>query len=132
MLIAIPSCLPGGLDANMGMHFGHCDIYTLVDIEDGAVKEVPIMLFRPDHIASRGAHLPFPGYTWTQAGYIVIPEEAEMVRMVYRLYAEGMKIEHIRKEVEAEAEAIKAGNAEKARDLSATHIINAKVHMFGA
>lgn len=68
---------------------------------DGAVKEVPIMLFRPDHIASRGAHLPFPGYTWTQAGYIVIPEEAEMVRMVYRLYAEGMKIEHIRKEVEA-------------------------------
>lgn len=68
---------------------------------DGAVKEVPIMLFRPDHIASRGAHLPFPGYTWTQAGYIVIPEEVEMVRMVYRLYAEGMKIEHIRKEVEA-------------------------------
>ena len=59
------------------------------------------MLFRPDHIASRGAHLPFPGYTWTQAGYIVIPEEAEMVRMVYQLYAEGMKIEHIRKEVEA-------------------------------
>jgi DNA invertase Pin-like site-specific DNA recombinase len=49
---------------------------------DGAVKEVPIMLFRPDHVASRGAHLPFPGYTWTQAGYIVIPEEAEMVRMV--------------------------------------------------
>ena len=43
---------------------------------DGAVKEVPIMLFRPDHIASRGAHLPFPGYTWTQAGYSVIPEEA--------------------------------------------------------
>ena len=29
-------------------------------------------------------------------------------------------------------EAIKAGNAEVARDLSATHIINAKVHMFGA
>lgn len=68
---------------------------------DGAVKEVPIMLFRPDHIASRGAHLPFPGYTWTQAGYIVIPEEAEMVRMVFRLYAEGMKITYIRKEVEA-------------------------------
>ena len=28
-------------------------------------------------------------------------------------------------------EAIKAGNAELARDLSATHIVNAKVHMFG-
>lgn len=29
-------------------------------------------------------------------------------------------------------DAIKSGNAELARDLSATHIINAKVHMFGA
>ena len=24
----------------MGMHFGHCDIYTIVEIEDGAVKNV--------------------------------------------------------------------------------------------
>ena len=39
-LLAIPSCMPGGLDAAMGMHFGHCDIYTLVEIEDGKVKSV--------------------------------------------------------------------------------------------
>lgn len=32
-LIAVPSCLPGGLDAAMGMHFGKCDIFTLVEIE---------------------------------------------------------------------------------------------------
>ena len=25
-IIAIPSALPGGLDAGMGMHFGHCEI----------------------------------------------------------------------------------------------------------
>ena len=68
---------------------------------DGTVKEVPIMLFRPDHNSSRGAHQPFPGYTWTRAGYVVIPEEAEMVRLVYRLYAEGLTITAIRKEVEA-------------------------------
>lgn len=24
--LAIPSALPGGLEAGMGMHFGHCDI----------------------------------------------------------------------------------------------------------
>ncbi|MFR3458116.1 MAG: NifB/NifX family molybdenum-iron cluster-binding protein [Bilophila wadsworthia] len=24
----------------MGMHFGHCDIYTIVQIEDGAIKSV--------------------------------------------------------------------------------------------
>ena len=35
--LAIPSALPGGLEAGMGMHFGHCDIYTIVQIEDGAI-----------------------------------------------------------------------------------------------
>ena len=37
MKIAIPSVLPGGLEAQVGAHFGHCDCYTLVDVEDGAV-----------------------------------------------------------------------------------------------
>lgn len=32
--IAVPSAQPGGLEAGMGMHFGHCDLYTLVDIND--------------------------------------------------------------------------------------------------
>ncbi len=40
MIIAVPSAMPGGLDAQMGMHFGHCDIYTLIEIEDNAVKSV--------------------------------------------------------------------------------------------
>ena len=26
--IAIPSVQPGGLDAEVGAHFGHCDLYT--------------------------------------------------------------------------------------------------------
>ena len=38
--LAIPSALPGGLEAGMGMHFGHCDINTIVQIEDGAIKSV--------------------------------------------------------------------------------------------
>lgn len=49
MLIAIPSCLPGGLDANMGMHFGHCEIYTLVEVENGEVKEVRTLDPIPHH-----------------------------------------------------------------------------------
>lgn len=36
-LIAVPSSVPGGMDAPLGAHFGHCDTYTLVEIEDGAV-----------------------------------------------------------------------------------------------
>ena len=39
-IVAVPSALPGGLDAQMGMHFGHCDIYTIVEIENKAVKSV--------------------------------------------------------------------------------------------
>ncbi len=38
--IAVPSCLPGGLDAAIGMHFGKCDIFTVIDIADGAVSSV--------------------------------------------------------------------------------------------
>ena len=38
--IAIPSCLPGGLEANIGMHFGKCDIFTIVEIEDGKAASV--------------------------------------------------------------------------------------------
>lgn len=39
-LVAIPSTQPGGLDASVDAHFGHCAIYTLVRIADGAVQEV--------------------------------------------------------------------------------------------
>ena len=42
-IIAIPSENPGGLDANLGAHFGHCDLYTLVTVDDGEVKEVNVI-----------------------------------------------------------------------------------------
>lgn len=38
--IAIPSSAPGGLNATVGAHFGHCELYTVVDIKNGAVAEV--------------------------------------------------------------------------------------------
>ncbi len=38
--IAIPSTLPGGLEAGVGAHFGHCDIYTIVDVKAGLIAEV--------------------------------------------------------------------------------------------
>ncbi len=38
--IAIPSMGNGGLDGQRAGHFGHCDVFTLVDVEDGAIKEV--------------------------------------------------------------------------------------------
>jgi len=38
--IAIPSVETGGLDGQRSGHFGHCDVFTLVDVEDGAIKQV--------------------------------------------------------------------------------------------
>jgi predicted Fe-Mo cluster-binding NifX family protein len=41
--IAIPSTLPGGLEAAVGEHFGHCDLYTVVDVTEGKVAQVGIL-----------------------------------------------------------------------------------------
>ncbi len=68
---------------------------------DGTVKTVPIQLYRQDHIAVYDPHQKFPGYEWTLKGYRIVPKEAEMVRMVYQLYAEGMNITDIQKEVQS-------------------------------
>lgn len=38
--IAIPSEGSGGLDGRRSGHFGHCDAFTLVDVEDGKIKQV--------------------------------------------------------------------------------------------
>lgn len=38
--IAIPSSDAGGLDSQRSGHFGHCDVFTLVDVEAGKIKEV--------------------------------------------------------------------------------------------
>jgi len=38
--IAVPSTQPGGMDSPLGSHFGHCDCYTVVDVEDGKIAQV--------------------------------------------------------------------------------------------
>lgn len=38
--IAIPSNGKGGLDGTRSGHFGHCDVFTFIDVEDGKIKNV--------------------------------------------------------------------------------------------
>jgi predicted Fe-Mo cluster-binding NifX family protein len=38
--IAIPSMEAGGLDGHRSGHFGHCDVFTLVDIKEGVIEKV--------------------------------------------------------------------------------------------
>ena len=42
LIVAIPSVAPGGLEAEVSGHFGHCDVFTLVTIEDGKIGEVSL------------------------------------------------------------------------------------------
>ena len=41
--IAIPSEGQGGLDGRRAGHFGHCDVFTLVDVEEGKIKDVSVL-----------------------------------------------------------------------------------------
>lgn len=42
MRIAFPSQAPGGLESDLSAHFGHCDAFTMVDVENGEVTSVEI------------------------------------------------------------------------------------------
>jgi predicted Fe-Mo cluster-binding NifX family protein len=43
MLIAIPSDAPGGLDARVSDHFGHCHTFTLIQVDDGRIGDVALL-----------------------------------------------------------------------------------------
>jgi predicted Fe-Mo cluster-binding NifX family protein len=38
--IAIPSVGNGGLDGERSGHFGHCDVFTIIDVNNGVIEEV--------------------------------------------------------------------------------------------
>ncbi len=41
--IAVPSNGQGGLDGERSGHFGHCDVFTLIDVKDGEIKNVSLL-----------------------------------------------------------------------------------------
>lgn len=41
--VAVPSMSPGGLDAQRSGHFGQCEVFTLVELEDGKVRNVSVV-----------------------------------------------------------------------------------------
>lgn len=43
MRLAVPTNGEGGLEGERSEHFGHCDCFTLVDIEDGKIAGVSIL-----------------------------------------------------------------------------------------
>ena len=49
IMVAIPSTQQGGLDSQLGAHFGHCDLYTIVEVTDGKVQDVRTLPNVPHH-----------------------------------------------------------------------------------
>ena len=41
--IAVPSLGIGGLDGQLSQHFGHCDAFTLIDVDNGEISNVTIV-----------------------------------------------------------------------------------------
>jgi predicted Fe-Mo cluster-binding NifX family protein len=38
--IAVPSTGQGGLNGTRSGHFGHCDVFTFIDVENGEIKNI--------------------------------------------------------------------------------------------
>lgn len=47
--IAIPSNGIGGMDGQRSGHFGHCDVFTFIDVEDGEIKNISTLANR-EHV----------------------------------------------------------------------------------
>lgn len=71
LIIAIPSELPGGLDAALGQHFGHCDLYTIVEAKGEEIISVSTLPNVPhqqggcmapvNHLATNGVNVLIAG-----------------------------------------------------------------------
>ena len=40
LVFAVPSNNPGGLEAKRSDHFGHCDVFTIIKVQDGEIADV--------------------------------------------------------------------------------------------
>ncbi|MEZ5126844.1 MAG: NifB/NifX family molybdenum-iron cluster-binding protein [Thermoleophilia bacterium] len=47
--VAVPSEAPGGLDARRSGHFGRCDCFTVVEVENGNLGAVEVVVNPPHH-----------------------------------------------------------------------------------
>lgn len=71
LIIAIPSEMPGGLDAAVGQHFGHCDVYTIIEAKGEEIINVSTLPSVPhqqggcmapvNHLASNGVNVLIAG-----------------------------------------------------------------------
>jgi predicted Fe-Mo cluster-binding NifX family protein len=52
MKIGVPSMKPGGLEAMVSAHFGHCELYTVIELEGKKIKKVSTIGNEGEHDCS--------------------------------------------------------------------------------
>lgn len=68
-LVAVPSNQPGGLEAGLSDHFGHCEVFTLVAVEGGQVGGVRVI---PNEAHEQGGCLGPVQYLATNGAQVLI------------------------------------------------------------
>jgi predicted Fe-Mo cluster-binding NifX family protein len=104
--IAIPSTQPGGLEAQVGAHFGRCEVYTVVDVEGGLITQVGALAAIPheqggclapvNHLARHGVTVLIAGgmgmrplMGFNQAGIKVYQGAEASVEAVVKAFLRG-------------------------------------------
>jgi len=49
MKVVVPSMKPGGMDSDVSAHFGHCEVFTLVELEGKKVKKASLLENPKEH-----------------------------------------------------------------------------------
>ena len=72
----------------------------MFDFYDGRISSAQTHFFKTEDRKYKDPHTPIYGYKWTKDGYVVYEPEAEGVRLVYKLYNDGMTISDISRKME--------------------------------
>ena len=70
---------------------------------DGTVKTARIHYFNQAEKKHTDPHKKPFGYRWSKNGYVIVPKEAEAVRLMFQYYLEGLQITDISRKLEADS-----------------------------
>ena len=69
---------------------------------DGTVKKAKIHYFNQAEKKRTDPHKKPFGYQWSKNGYVLVPKEAEAVRLIFQYYLDGWQITDISRKLEAD------------------------------
>jgi len=112
--VAIPSEGNGGIDGKRAGHFGHCDVFTCFDVEDGEIKQISI-LANKEHVQG-GCMVPVN--LLAQAGVNALVVGGIGMRPLMGFKQVGIEVYHdgVRAEIRPVVEDFVAGNLQKISD----------------